>query len=217
MRRFTVLLTAGPTRERLDPVRFLTNPSTGAMGLAIAGALRKRGARVILVLGPVSLPVPAGIEVIRVESALQMERAVKRHLSRADAFVATAAVGDWRFAKVHRRKMKKGAAKAITLRLLKNPDILANAGAWRARRGRRTPLLVGFSLETHATRRFAERKLRRKKIDLIIGNSPASFGSPLIRPLWIERGARPLPLPAMSKKALARRLAGKLANALKNV
>lgn len=201
---FHILLTAGPTREPLDPVRYLSNRSSGEMGLAIAEAVRRMGARVTVVLGPVSLPAPAGVAVVRVETARQMSSAVRARLNRSDAFIATAAVADWRFASPQRRKLKKGSATALTVHLRRNPDILADAGRAKGR-GKR-PLLVGFALETDRLEARARRKLVEKNADLIIGNSPASFGSRLIRPLWVERAGRPDRLPLMTKKALSSRL-----------
>lgn len=205
-----VLITAGPTRERMDPVRFLSNPSSGSMGIQLAQALQYRGAKVTLVLGPTHLAVPSKIKTIRVESALQMHAAVKKHIAKADAFVATAAVGDWRFAKVASRKIKKGV-KNISVKLVKNPDILAEVGRMNPHpalspkgRGR---LLVGFALETDNLEKNGLKKLREKNLDLIIANDPASFSSSHIRPLWMERNGNPRRLGKMSKQKLAQKLA----------
>lgn len=201
-----ILLTAGPTRESLDPVRYLSNHSSGEMGLVLAGRLAALGARVTVVLGPVSRARPAGIKIVDVESARQMSAAVKRRLAAADVFVATAAVCDWRFRTVHPRKMKKNGARELSVRLVRNPDILAEAGE-RKRRIGRGPLLVGFALETGALEARAKGKLRAKSLDLVIGNTPASFGSEAIKPLWIEKSGLVRRLPRMTKKALSSEIA----------
>ena len=198
---FHVLLTVGPTREPIDPVRYLSNASSGEMGLTLASALASAGARVSVVAGPVSRPAPRGIDVVPVLTARQMSREVRRRLVRCDAFIATAAVSDWRAAPVRRTKMKKSRATALTLRLVRNPDILADAGRWKGTRAR--PLLVGFALETKNLEGYARRKLREKNLDLVIGNSPDSFGSASIRPLWLEKGGVSRRLPRLTKKALS--------------
>jgi phosphopantothenoylcysteine decarboxylase/phosphopantothenate--cysteine ligase len=197
-----VLLTAGPTREPLDPVRYLSNHSSGEMGLTLAARLAALGARVTVVLGPVSRARPRGVEVVDVETAREMNAAVTKRLPRADVFIATAAVCDWRFEKTHSSKMKKGRAVAMTVRLVKNPDILGEAGA-RKRRTGRGPLLVGFALETNALEAYARKKLVEKNLDLVIGNTPRSFGSRRITPLWIERNGPARRLPSMTKNALS--------------
>lgn len=182
------------------------------MGLSLARALVSAGARVTVVLGPVSLPAPRGAEVVAVTTARQMSNAVRRRLKSADAFVATAAVCDWRPRTVRAAKMKKGASHGLNLRLVPNPDILADAGKWKGRRPK--PILVGFALETGNIESESRRKLKSKNLDLIIGNSPESFSSRTIRPFWLERDGTALRLPRQSKKALSFRigrwLAGKL-------
>lgn len=208
-----ILLTAGPTREPLDPVRYLSNHSSGEMGLTLAATLAALGARVTVVLGPVARDLPRGVDIVRVETAREMSAAIRRRLPSCDAFIATAAVCDWRFAETRRRKLKKGAAAAMTLRLVKNPDILAEAGAWKARRSA-GPLLVGFALETDSLDVHARRKLSEKNLDLVIGNGPSSFGSARIRPLWIERNGRARRLPVITKKALSSEIGRWLAAAL---
>jgi phosphopantothenoylcysteine decarboxylase / phosphopantothenate---cysteine ligase len=209
LRRSRFLLTAGPTQEPLDPVRYLSNHSSGEMGLALAEALAASGARVTLVLGPVARPVPGGVEVIRVVTARGMSAAVRRRLAAVDAFVSCAAVCDWRFERTFPSKMKKAGRRSLTMKLVSNPDILAQAGRWKGRRPR--PILVGFALETRNVEREARRKLAAKNLDLVIGNTPESFASPSIRPVWIERGAPAQTLPRMSKKALSSRISRWLA------
>lgn len=204
LRSFHILLTVGPTREPLDPVRYLSNASSGEMGLTLAAALAAAGARVSVVLGPVSRTVPRGMEVIPVVTAREMSREVRRRLARSDVFIATAAVCDWRAAQIRPTKVKKERSSALHLRLVRNPDILADAGRWKGARPR--PLLVGFALETHRLESYARRKLRDKNLDLVIGNSPDSFGSPSIRPLWLERNGSALRLPRLTKKALSSHL-----------
>jgi phosphopantothenoylcysteine decarboxylase/phosphopantothenate--cysteine ligase len=198
-----VLITAGPTREWMDPVRFLSNPSSGAMGLNIARALKKNGAFVTVVLGPTRLTPPSGIQVVRVETALEMFAAVKKHLRRTDALIASAAVGDWRFARVAAHKLKKSAS--ITVRLEKNPDILA----WAGRQKNKQPglKLVGFALETQRIEPNAAQKLKQKNLDLIIANDPASFGSDTIHTRWLERNKPIQDLGRLKKKSLASKLA----------
>ena len=158
-------MSAGPTVEDLDPVRFLSNRSTGRMGYAIAERAAKRGARVILVSGPVSIPAPAGCELVKVRSALEMRAAVMQERERVDAIVMTAAVADYRPAEQHEHKLKK--TDTLTLELVKNPDILADLGAARA--GSR-PVLVGFALETQNVVAYARGKLEKKRIDLVVAN-----------------------------------------------
>jgi len=139
---------------------------------------------------------------------------VRSEIKTSDAFVATAAVSDWRFADVRSQKMKKGAASSMTVRLLKNPDILANAGAFKRKSGK-GPVLVGFALETRALEASSRKKLREKNLDLIIGNTPASFGSDRIRPLWIEKSGSLRRFPVMTKKALSSEIGRWLAAALR--
>lgn len=198
--KIRVLVTAGPTREYLDPVRYLTNASSGEMGLEIARALKQSSVTVIA--GPMRKKFPSFVKLVQVQSAVQMSSAVRRFLPKADVFIATAAVSDWRFAHPSPHKMKKGSAKTLILRMVANPDILAMAGA-----AKRKPLLIGFALETNHVERAMREKLRKKNLDLIIGNSPASFGSSKIKAYWLERGGAVKNLGVLKKKELAQRLA----------
>ena len=159
-----VLVTAGPTREAIDPVRYVGNRSSGRMGYALAQALVGRGARVLLVSGPTALPAPAGVELIRVESALEMHEAVMGRIAGQDLFVATAAVADYRVADPAPAKIKKGQAE-LTLCLVRNPDILAAVAALR-----RGPFTVGFAAETERVEEQALGKLRTKGLDMIAAN-----------------------------------------------
>ncbi len=205
----TVLLTAGPTREALDPVRFISNRSTGQMGFAVAEAAASAGARVILVSGPVSLKTPPGVERIDVESALDMHTAVMAKAQEADIFIATAAVADYRAAQPADQKIKK-TADALTLQLVRNPDILADVAALRAHR----PFTVGFAAETHDVLRYAEDKRRRKQLDMIAANQVGLPGSGFeseqntLHVLW-EGGDRILPL--TDKRLLGQQLVALIA------
>ncbi|MGL5530263.1 MAG: bifunctional phosphopantothenoylcysteine decarboxylase/phosphopantothenate--cysteine ligase CoaBC [Plesiomonas shigelloides] len=160
-----VLITAGPTREALDPVRFISNHSSGKMGYAIAAAAAARGATVTLVSGPVNLPTPAGVKRIDVESALQMQSAVMTEVTHHQIFIACAAVADYRAASVAPEKIKK-AGDEISLTLVKNPDIVAGVGAMTTQR----PFVVGFAAETQNVEQYARDKLARKNLDLICAN-----------------------------------------------
>ena len=161
-----VLLTAGPTFEAIDPVRGITNLSSGKMGYAIARAAREAGAQVTLVSGPVSLPCPRGVTRISVTSALQMHAAVLGQVADNDVFVAVAAVADYRPAKPLDQKIKKAAQAAPpAIELVQNPDILGEIAALPA-----PPLCVGFAAESEKLAEYAESKLRSKKIPLIVGN-----------------------------------------------
>ena len=173
-----VVVTAGPTLEDLDPVRFLGNRSSGKMGFAVAAAAAARGARVTLVAGPVQLPTPSGVDRVDVRSALDMEAALDRalgdDLGRADALVMAAAVADHRPAAVSTTKSKKRVGGRITLELVENPDLLAGIGA---RRTGPTPVLVGFAVETDDLVGHARAKLASKKVDLVCANLAAhGFG-----------------------------------------
>lgn len=161
-----VLLTAGPTFEAIDPVRGITNLSTGKMGYAIARAAREAGAEVTLVSGPVSLPCPRGVTRISVTSALQMHAAVLGRVADNDVFVAVAAVADYRPARPLDQKIKKAAQAAPpAIELVQNPDILGEVAALPA-----PPLCVGFAAESENLSEYAESKRRSKKIPLIVGN-----------------------------------------------
>jgi phosphopantothenoylcysteine decarboxylase/phosphopantothenate--cysteine ligase len=158
------LVTAGPTREALDPVRYLGNRSSGKMGFAVAAALVAQGAEVTLVSGPVALDTPAGVRRIDVESAAQMHAAVLECLPGVELFIACAAVADYRPAEIAQRKIKK-SSDALSVRLVRNPDILADVAARPQR-----PFCVGFAAETEHVEDYAEDKRQRKGIDMIAAN-----------------------------------------------
>jgi len=193
-----VLVTAGPTREFLDPVRFISNPSTGKMGLAIARAARARGAQVTVVLGPVGSVDRGALEIVDVVSADDMRDAVLPRLENTDVLVATAAVSDWRPAHRAERKVKKEEPGAdAPLALLRTPDVLALA-AERVRGFPRRPLLVGFAAETENIVENATAKLLRKGLDLIVANdvtrSDAGFGSDTNAVVIVDRAGGRLEL-----------------------
>lgn len=169
----TVLITAGPTQEDLDPVRYLSNRSSGRMGYAVASAALARGARVLLVSGPTQIDPPVGATLIGVRSAVQMHEAVLQHLTQVDAMVMTAAVADYRPLAPAQQKIKKNESQ-LTVEFVKNPDILREVGE---RRGGARPVLVGFAMETQDLERHARQKLIDKRADLIVGNDAAvGFG-----------------------------------------
>jgi phosphopantothenoylcysteine decarboxylase/phosphopantothenate--cysteine ligase len=159
-----VLITAGPTRERLDPVRYLTNRSSGKMGYAVAAAAREAGAHVTLVSGPVTLPTPTGVTRLDVESARDMHAAVHRHVAEADVFIAAAAVADFQPVTVSKEKIKKKGV-AVTLDLEPAPDIVKSVAEMAKR-----PFVVGFAAETTDVENHARSKLKRKKLDMIAAN-----------------------------------------------
>src|SRR5450631_4721095 len=160
----SVLITAGPTRERLDPVRYLTNRSSGKMGFAVAAAAREAGAHVTLVSGPVQLPTPPGVTRINVESARDMYAAVHRHVAEADVFIAAAAVADFQPVTVAKHKIKKQGV-AVKLDLEPAPDIVKSVAEMTKR-----PFVVGFAAETDDVEDNARGKLKRKKLDMIAAN-----------------------------------------------
>jgi len=166
-----VLITAGPTREPIDPVRYIGNRSSGRMGFALAAAAQAAGARVTLIHGPCTLAAPPGVTPVAVETAAQMHAAVREHLAQADVFIAAAAVADYRPAEQHEQKLKKSAA-TLALALERTDDILADAAA-RARSLQPRPFIVGFAAETEDLRGHARHKLETKGLDLIAANDVA--------------------------------------------
>jgi phosphopantothenoylcysteine decarboxylase/phosphopantothenate--cysteine ligase len=160
----TIVVTAGPTQEPLDPVRFISNRSSGKMGYALAEAAAARGARVILISGPVHLPEPSGVTVVRVKTALEMRSAVIAHLPEATVIVKAAAVADYHIEHVPQQKVKKTMAR-LSLDLSPTPDILAEIGRVKGDR-----LLVGFAAETENLQAEARRKLESKNCDMVVAN-----------------------------------------------
>src|SRR5215208_583178 len=209
-----VLVTAGPTYEAIDPVRGITNLSSGKMGFAIARAAREAGADVTLVAGPVSLATPRGIRRIDVKSARDMLQATQPEAQSADVFIATAAVADWRAANASTQKIKKdGSGKPPELAFTENPDILATvAQSPRARSG--ALFCVGFAAESHDLVANAQAKRVRKGVPLLVGNiGPATFGADDNALLLVdERGTQEMP--RASKLELARALVAQIAHRL---
>jgi phosphopantothenoylcysteine decarboxylase / phosphopantothenate---cysteine ligase len=160
-----VLVTAGPTSEPIDPVRTITNTSSGKMGYAVAKAAREAGAHVTLVSGPTALPSPGGVSRIPVQTAQQMFDAVKKAVTGVDIFIAVAAVADYRVANASSQKLKKGDGQGMTLELAENPDILAYVAKLP-----KPPFCVGFAAETEALAKNAKDKRARKKIPLLAAN-----------------------------------------------
>jgi len=210
-----VLVTAGPTYEAIDPVRGITNLSSGKMGFAIARAARMAGAQVTLVAGPVHLPTPRGVQRIDVRSARQMLDAVQGRVDKASIFVATAAVADWRPDTQADQKIKKdGSGQTPALKFVENPDILATvAQSARAQSG--ALFCVGFAAESHDLLAHATAKRIRKGVPLLVGNiGPATFGQDDNALLLVdEAGASELP--HASKQALAEQLIADIARRLK--
>jgi phosphopantothenoylcysteine decarboxylase / phosphopantothenate---cysteine ligase len=159
-----VLITAGPTRERIDPVRFISNRSSGKMGFAVAQAAREAGAGVVLVAGPVSLPAPAGVRRVDVESASEMLAAVLRELPGTDLFISTAAVADYRPARAAEQKIKK-TSDSLDIAMERTVDVLATVAANKDR-----PFVVGFAAETESVEQNARTKLLKKNLDMIAAN-----------------------------------------------
>ena len=209
-----VLVTAGPTFEAIDPVRGITNHSSGKMGFAIARAAQEAGARVTLVAGPVHLPTPEGVRRIDVQSAQQMLEAVERSLPEYGIFIATAAVADWRTANVSEQKLKKdGSGQPPALQFVENPDILATvARTAQAQAG--TLYCVGFAAESHDLEANAQAKRLRKQVPLLVGNiGPATFGKDDNALLLVdEQGTTELP--HASKRVLAQQLVAEIARRL---
>jgi phosphopantothenoylcysteine decarboxylase/phosphopantothenate--cysteine ligase len=164
LKGFKVVITAGPTREPIDPVRYITNRSSGKMGFAVAAAAREAGADVVLVTGPVALPTPAAVRRVDVETAEQMYRRVHDEIAGAHIFIGCAAVADYRPRDAAEQKIKRNAAE-MDLPLVRSPDTLASIAAFP-----QPPFTVGFAAETHDVAAHARAKLERKKIDMIAAN-----------------------------------------------
>lgn len=204
-----ILVTAGPTREFIDPVRFLSNPSSGRMGFSIARVARLMGHDVTLVAGPVALKTPKGVRRIDVVSACDMLAAVERE--RFDCMIATAAVADWRPARRASKKLKKGSTDGV-LELVRNPDVIKTVSTRvRSARGRESrKILVGFAAETGDPTAEASRKCREKGLDLVVANDVTAvgcgFGVKTNRVSFVWPDGRIDSLPMMSKDSVARRI-----------
>ena len=197
----TVIITAGPTQEPIDPVRHISNSASGKTGFALAEAARQRGAEVVLITGPTHLQAPVGVTCVPVRTAVQMRDAVQAHFEDADVVIKSAAVSDFRPAAVVADKVKKEDA-TLSLALERNPDILAELGAAKGNR-----VLVGFAAETRDLLANAKQKVSKKALDLIVANDvsdPAiGFASDHNRVHLIDAAGRIEPLPVMGKRALA--------------
>jgi len=206
-----VLVTAGPTYEAIDPVRGITNLSSGKMGFAMARAAHEAGAEVTLISGPVHLPTPRGVQRIDVRSAIDMHGAVLSHVADASVFVATAAVADWRVAQVAEQKIKKTAqGNTPDLQFTENPDILGEvAKTARAQNGEL--FCVGFAAESHDLQKHAQTKREKKGVPLLVGNiGPATFGSDENALLLVDANGTQ-EVPKANKLALARKLVAEMA------
>ncbi|MFS2262095.1 bifunctional phosphopantothenoylcysteine decarboxylase/phosphopantothenate--cysteine ligase CoaBC [Vibrio vulnificus] len=199
----SILITAGPTREAIDPVRYITNHSSGKMGYALAQAAMQLGANVTLVSGPVSLPTPVNVNRINVDSAQEMYDAVMAQASDHDIFISCAAVADYRPATIAEQKLKKtDDSDEMTITMVKNPDIVASVSAMTENR----PFTVGFAAETNDVEVYARRKLEKKKLDLLCANDVSVEGqgfnsSDNAITLYWSQGEKALPL--NSKAALS--------------
>lgn len=209
-----VVVTAGPTQEDIDPVRYISNHSSGRMGYAVAEATRDLGARVTLVTGPTALPPPVGVEMREVVSTHDMRDAVLHTLDSADAVVSAAAVADYRPREPSELKIKKTEGD-LSLELTRNPDILKEVAAWKAERDQVRPVIVGFAAETDNLLANAQAKRRSKGMDLIVANPvPATFGGEAVEATLIGPDEQPERLDSQSKQSLADTIADRLVDLL---
>jgi len=196
-----ILITAGPTIEPLDPVRFLSNHSTGEMGFELARAAKRKNHHVILISGPTRLTSPRGIRFVRVNRALEMQRAVFRFFGRADCVIMAAAVADFRPASVSNTKIKKKGG-SLSVRLKRNPDILSALGEKKGKR-----VLIGFSLDTKGLLDSAKNKLKSKNLDIIVANKAGNdldpFGSGSKDVFIIHKNGRVKAIKKASKRKIA--------------
>jgi len=203
LKGLTILVTAGPTRERIDAVRYLSNDSSGKMGYALAEICQQLGADVVLISGPTTLAPPADVETIQIQSALEMRSAVMAKSHLAQVIIKAAAVSDFRIESPNPQKTKKSAT--LTLELVKNPDILKELGEKKDK----NQFLVGFAAESHEVRHYAAQKLKDKNLDLVVANNilqrDAGFNVDNNRVLLIDKNGT-IELPLMSKKAVARKI-----------
>jgi len=203
MEGLTVVVTAGPTVEDIDPVRFVSNRSSGRMGYRLAEAARDRGARVVLVAGPTALPDPAAVELVRVRSAEEMARAVKEHLPSASVLAMAAAVADYRPETPSPAKIKKTAAR-VSLELVRTPDILTAVGASKG-----SCFVVGFAAETNGVVENARQKRAAKNVDLMVANDVSRQGSGFdadVNAAVLIDGEGEVEVPLVSKRELAERI-----------
>lgn len=206
----SVLVTAGPTREKIDPIRFISNYSTGTFGYEIAREAKARGAEVVLISGPTCLETPRGVRRIPVESALEMKRAVDKEFKNCGCIIMAAAVSDWRVKAPASTKIKRRGGKKV-LELVENPDILAELGRHKAGR-----ILVGFALETDNLEKNALKKLKEKHLDLIVANrldeKGKAFSDNRTSVLLIDKFGKKIAINNKTKKELAKIILDKALN-----
>ena len=210
----TVFITAGPTREPLDPVRFISNHSSGKMGYALAQAAVDAGAKVKLISGPVNLVPPERVDCVQIETAEQMLAASMEGLENCDLFIGAAAVADYRPVAIAEHKIKKGNEEIMELRLVKNPDIIATVAKHTHR-----PFTVGFAAETRDVIHYARDKLTRKNLDLVIANDVSVPGigfNSNENQVTLVTADKATTLPQTSKRLLAKQLIDQIALQLKS-
>jgi len=211
----TIVVTAGPTREKIDPVRFISNHSSGKMGYALAEEAKKQGANVVLVSGPVQLTPASGMKVVKVESAEEMYNAVLKYYSLADVVIKTAAVADYRPKITHEHKVKKQAGDA-SIELERTKDILMELG-----KRKKNQVLVGFAAETENVEEYARKKLTTKNADIIVANNVksegAGFGTDTNIVTLFKREGAVIDLPLMSKSKVAKRIIEEVTSLLKDM
>jgi phosphopantothenoylcysteine decarboxylase/phosphopantothenate--cysteine ligase len=203
-----ILVSAGPTRENIDPVRYISNRSSGKMGYALAEAAAKLGHKVVLVSGPVSIRAPGNVELVNVDTAAEMAREIRRRSRGSDIIIMAAAVADYAPVRAATKKIKKTAA-GMTLRLKRTEDILA----WLGKNRRKNQIVVGFSAETDNLITNALSKLKRKKADWIIANEVGvrkdrGFESDSNQATMISKNGKVIELPLQSKNSLAKKILG---------
>ncbi|MBN1622190.1 MAG: hypothetical protein JW871_06330 [Endomicrobiales bacterium] len=210
MPSLTFLITAGPTREFLDPIRFLSNASSGKMGYELACAVKKMGYRAILISGPTNIKPPKKIEFVSVTSAREMFLAAKKYFRKSDIIIGAAAVSDWRSLNVKKSKIKKGAGN-LTLRLIENPDIMKYLGSRKKSR-----VVVGFALESRNIFNAARKKLKDKKLDLIVANYTEAVGLDRSSVWILKSNGGYIYLKNKSKKETAKRIVNEALRVWKN-
>lgn len=199
----TILVTAGPTREHIDPVRYISNLSSGTLGYAIAECAKRRGYDVVLITGPTHLPVPRGIQTVSITSAQELQKAVKKYFRTCDVLFMTSAVADYTPESFHRKKIKRQQGASIVLKA--TPDILQSIIPLKKKQ-----IVCGFCLETHHLRTAALQKLQAKQLDMIVANtygkSSNPFGANTMQPLIVERNGDSHTVMPQTKKEMARYL-----------
>lgn len=212
-RKYKLLITAGPTREPIDPVRYISNNSTGTLGYQLAGIARAKGHEVTLITGPTGLPTPKGIKRVDVETAVEMERAVVKKFPKSDALIMSAAVADFRPVSTASQKIKRsgvgGSLRLLRLELVENPDILMNVSGIRKPR----QAVIGFALETENLLTNAKRKLKTKNLDAIVATQlrpkdkrRGPFGNLPVEGAILQRTGKEQAFTAIPKKLLAQRI-----------